>query len=167
MSAPTLTDQIQGAGSVSADALNTYVQGCDNVAQLRAFTGVSGMQVFVRGTVTPNDGGQGNYYWSASSTAPDNGLSVVKPSGIPVGYPGAWLLLNAAGGGGGGGSALAVYPNIAALRATTAYTLSPVLVEGYYAIGDGGGGLYYWSGSSTASDNGGTIIAPNAGGTGR
>ena len=118
MSAPTLTDQIQGAGSVSADALNTYVQGCDNVAQLRAFTGVSGMQVFVRGTVTPNDGGQGNYYWSASSTAPDNGLSVVKPSGIPVGYPGAWLLLNAAGGS-GSGSALAVYPNIAALRATT------------------------------------------------
>ena len=166
MSAPTLTDQIQGAGSVSADALNTYVQGCDNVAQLRAFTGVSGMQVFVRGTVTPNDGGQGNYYWSASSTAPDNGLSVVKPSGIPVGYPGAWLLLNAAGGS-GSGSALAVYPNIATLRATTAYTLSPVLVEGYYAIGDGGGGLYYWSGSSTASDNGGTIIAPNAGGTGR
>lgn len=35
-------------------------------------------------------------------------------------------------------------------------------VLGYYAAGDGGGGLFYWDSASTATDNGGTIIRPDA-----
>jgi len=40
-------------------------------------------------------------------------------------------------------------------------------VRGYYAVGDGGGGLFSWNSSDTTTDNLGTIIIPNAGGTGR
>lgn len=41
-------------------------------------------------------------------------------------------------------------------------------VSGYYAQGDGGGGRFYWDASSTATDNGGTVLAPDVtDGTGR
>ena len=55
---------------------------------------------------------------------------------------------------------------IAALKALTV-TYKSVLVLGYYAAGDGGGGKFYWDAASTATDNAGTIFALNAGGTGR
>lgn len=43
----------------------------------------------------------------------------------------------------------------------------PVHVQGYYAIGDGGGGpIRYWSNASVATDNGGSIIRPTAIGAG-
>jgi len=42
-----------------------------------------------------------------------------------------------------------------------------VTVLGYYARGDGGGGEFYWDSTSTDADNGGTVIARTAGGTGR
>lgn len=42
-----------------------------------------------------------------------------------------------------------------------------VQVLGYYAAGDGGGGVFYWDAGATDADNGGTIIQPNAGGDGR
>lgn len=40
-------------------------------------------------------------------------------------------------------------------------------VRGYYAAGDGGGGDFRWNSTSTATANGGTILATDAGGTGR
>lgn len=40
------------------------------------------------------------------------------------------------------------------------------LVRGYYAVGDGGGGFFRWNSADATADNGGTVIAPNAG-TGR
>ncbi len=40
---------------------------------------------------------------------------------------------------------------------------SGVVVGGYYAIGDGGGGQFYYDASETAADNGGTILAPTTG----
>ena len=42
-----------------------------------------------------------------------------------------------------------------------------VMVAGYYAANDGGGGIYVWNSASTAMDNGGTIIAPTGVATGR
>lgn len=42
-----------------------------------------------------------------------------------------------------------------------------VLVKGYYADGDGGGGDFYWDSTSTETDNGGTIIKATAITTGR
>jgi len=43
-----------------------------------------------------------------------------------------------------------------------------VYLAGYYAIGDGGGGPFYWDAASTATDDGGLVINPTGNaGTGR
>ena len=55
---------------------------------------------------------------------------------------------------------------IAALKALDGGSQTMVMVLGYYAVGDNGGGLFTWDGGETAADNGGTIIAPTVG-TGR
>lgn len=57
--------------------------------------------------------------------------------------------------------------SIAALRALAPRVSDSVNVLGYYTAGDDGGGNFIWNNSSTAADNGGSIIAPTAGGTGR
>lgn len=44
---------------------------------------------------------------------------------------------------------------------------STAIVSGYYSPGDGGGGIYGWDSSSTATANNGTIIQRDVGGTGR
>lgn len=86
MTVPSLKVQIQGQGIVSADNFNTYEQTCDNVANLRAFIGSTGLQVYMRGFVTPGDGGQGQFYWSASGTGPDdNGINFIVPNGAALG----------------------------------------------------------------------------------
>lgn len=96
MSAPTLTVQIQGQGSVTADQLNTYEQTCNNIADLRAFIGAPGVQVYMRGDVTPGDGGEGEFYWDATSTSPDdNGVTHIVPAGVSVG---GWVRLGSSSG---------------------------------------------------------------------
>jgi hypothetical protein len=52
--------------------------------------------------------------------------------------------------------------SMAGLKALQAGVLPCVTVLGYYAPGDGGGGDFYWDATSTAPDNGGTIIVPNS-----
>lgn len=42
-----------------------------------------------------------------------------------------------------------------------------VNVSGYYVQGDGGGGQFYWDSASVVSENGGTVIEADEGGTGR
>ena len=88
MTAPILTAQIQGQGTVSADQLNTYVQWCVNVTQLRAFIGLPNMTVFIEGYNTSGDGGAGTFYWNDTSIGPDNGTTVIVPQ---PGVPGAWI----------------------------------------------------------------------------
>lgn len=90
MTAPSLTAFIQGVTSVDADELNTFEQTCDNFSQLRGFVGVPGNQVYVRGRNSIGDGGQGVFYWSSSSTGPDNNSTVIVPTGSSKG---AWLLI--------------------------------------------------------------------------
>ena len=97
MSAPDLTVQITGQGAVTGDMLNTYVSGCDNAGELRAFVGVQGVQVFMRGTNAPGDGGEGNFFWNSNSTAPDdNGKTTIVPYGSGSG---AWTRLTGTGAG--------------------------------------------------------------------
>lgn len=63
------------------------------------------------------------------------------------------------------GSALSL-SNIASLKALTVggyVTGQQASVSGYYTSGDGGGGLFYYNSGSATADNGGTVIAPNAG----
>lgn len=67
-------------------------------------------------------------------------------------------------------SAIGRVETIAQLKALATVTfINGLTVEvlGYFAAGDGGGGMFWWDSSSVASDNTGTILAPNAGGTGR
>lgn len=58
------------------------------------------------------------------------------------------------------------FQSVAELRGqnTAAFgTTAPhALTGGYYVAGDGGGNKFIWSGSSTAADNGGTVIKPEA-----
>lgn len=88
MAAPKLTVFQQGLGAVNADNLNTLESTCDNLAQLRAFIGVQGVQVFLRGYVSLNDGGQGPFAWVSNATGPDNGATIIIPTGVSVG---AWV----------------------------------------------------------------------------
>ncbi len=54
------------------------------------------------------------------------------------------------------------------LRGLTSAAAGWVAVaHGFYAVGDGGGGVFYWDASSTAADNGGTIIQATGVTTGR
>lgn len=90
MGAPLLTAYAQGVGSVPADSLNTYVQGTSFAIQLRTFTGLTGMNVLVGGNAAVGDGGAGVFYWSAASTATDNGTTIIAPAGSATGR---WLRL--------------------------------------------------------------------------
>jgi hypothetical protein len=67
------------------------------------------------------------------------------------------------------GDILAEQNTVAALKALATIDLTGgQLVRGYYAAGDGGGGVYYWNATDATADNGGTVIIPNsAPGTGR
>lgn len=94
MNAPVNFVSIQGLGSVGADNLNTLLQWCSNVAQAREFIALPGMILVVEGTTTPNDGGQGFFYWNANATASDdNGVSTIVPLG--AGASGAWTRFGA------------------------------------------------------------------------
>lgn len=60
-----------------------------------------------------------------------------------------------------------VVPTIDALRGLSVVGLEDgqaVNLGGYYAPGDGGGGVFFYSPASARADNGGTIIAPDSGG---
>jgi hypothetical protein len=81
MTAPSLSAQIQGVGAVTADNYNTFAQTADNIAQLRAFVGLPGIEVQVRGLVTPNDGGAGLFYWLPTLTATDDGVNYIAVAG--------------------------------------------------------------------------------------
>lgn len=57
--------------------------------------------------------------------------------------------------------------SIAALKAVAVTGLPDkiqALVGGYYAHGDGGGGVFFYDAGASDADNGGTIVAPTAGG---
>lgn len=57
--------------------------------------------------------------------------------------------------------------SVAELRNMRGFACKTVHMLGYYSANDGGGGLFYWDGASTAPDNGGTVIQPNDTLTGR
>lgn len=85
MSAPALSVFIQGQSTVSADNLNTFVQGGVIASQLRALTGLPGMTAFLTGITTPNDGQGGFFYWNAAGTEPDDNLNYIQPEGTGTG----------------------------------------------------------------------------------
>ena len=151
MTAPLLNAAIQGQGTISADNLNTYIQNCTNIAQLRSFVGLPGMCVFIDGSIVQGDGGAGPFYWNTTSTGPDNDSTVIVPQ---PGVPGAWVRLPISE------TSPVNISNISSLTSFDGGATSPVVfVEGYYNPADGGGGLYVYIPTDTTSpSNGGTII---------
>ena len=72
-----------------------------------------------------------------------------------------WTQDNIAGAGGsGGGSAFSTVESIEELRAITVANAGLTYVQGYYGAGTGGNKFFYWDESSTATDDGGSVIAP-------
>jgi hypothetical protein len=86
-----------------------------------------------------------------------------------------WLNMGGGGGSGGGssvyagggslgssaGAATSTVSSFAELRGVPVPTAqTAVIVDGYYTPGDGGGGTFVWDGSSSATDNSGTIATP-------
>lgn len=148
---PALAVQANGVAVITDANLNTFVQGATLLANLRAFVGVSNMTVWMNGTVTAGDGGQGMFYWNSSSTAADDGgATTIAPNGL---LTGRWLRLSSAG------DYIEIVSNIAALRALTTVPSNVVFVQGYVTVADGGGGPYCYNPEDISSgDNGGTII---------
>ena len=163
MAAPALKVQLQGVTTVSSDNLNTYIQSCDTIAQLRGFVGADGVQVFVRGLTAPNDGGAGEFYWDDAATGPDNGVNVIVPTGSALG---AWirLVIN-------GIDAVGTYSFATTVALLAAFAPTVVLASGTVAFtagrtteGDSGGGeFFYDAADTTTADNGGTIRVDAAG----
>jgi hypothetical protein len=94
MGVPALATQVQGQGSVSADNLNTFIQTCDTIARLRNIIGLLNMQILLLGTSTPNDGGQGAFYWASGSGFVDDSFNTIVPIGTSTG---AWIRVGSAG----------------------------------------------------------------------
>lgn len=83
-------------------------------------------------------------------------------------WPHAYILTGASATGASIGT-LSILPNRAALKALpTDHALTNVLTLGYYNIGDGGGGLWYWDATSVTDDDlGYTVELDEAPGIGR
>ena len=88
MTAPKLTTYNTGtpATAITGDQLNTFIQSCDNMAQLRAFPAAPGQMVYVRGFSTLNDGGQGFFYYTLGTGTDDGGITTVVPATYPPAY---------------------------------------------------------------------------------
>lgn len=92
MTAPFLSLFQNGISQVSGDNLLTFNQTCNVVADLRGFIGTTGVQVYMRGYTAINDGGQGDFYWNAAGTGPDDaGVTAIVPNGAAVG---CWSRVN-------------------------------------------------------------------------
>lgn len=96
MTVPSLSAQIQGQGTVSADNLNTFIQTCQNSSELRTFVGLPGMVVSIQGISQPNDGLGGNFYWNPSGTETDDNLNYIQPTGSTTGEWVRYDILNSA-----------------------------------------------------------------------
>jgi hypothetical protein len=90
MTIPALTVFQDGPLAVSADQLNTFVQTAQVAAQLRTITGAGGMCVLLQGIATAGDGLGGFFFWSPTSTLPDDNLDTLVPPGT---LQGGWLRL--------------------------------------------------------------------------
>ena len=72
-----------------------------------------------------------------------------------------WELDNISGAGSsGGGAGFGYVDSIESMRQITADSTGLVYVSGYYTAGDLGGGFFTWDTTSTATDDGGSVIAP-------
>jgi len=90
MSAPANAVYTSGTGAapVTADGFNTFCQFQINYSGLKGFTGLANMTVYMQGYTSPNDGGQGMFYWSTTTGTDDGGVTTIVPNGSTSG---CWL----------------------------------------------------------------------------
>lgn len=118
MTIPSLSVQVAGTSQVDSDQFNTYQQVCNIVTDLRGFSGLTGMKVFMGGYTSNGDGGQGNFYWNASGNAPDDsGVTCITPNGVAAGQ---WTRLT-------GGSSVSTTATIFPMGRLTLTSGSPVM----------------------------------------
>ena len=79
-------DEVFGAGGSGLDNITTTVS---LIADLRVVDTTTFQSAFVEGETAINDGGQGRFYFDATSVAIDNGTTIIAPT---VGS-GRWLIL--------------------------------------------------------------------------
>lgn len=99
---PALAVQIQGQSVVTADNMNTWVQGGALANDMRTLTGLPGMTILAAGINTVNDGLGGLFFWNATSNEPDDNLDFIVPHGT---FQGAWWRLTLVVSGANGGPA--------------------------------------------------------------
>jgi hypothetical protein len=124
--------------------------------------------VTVNGKGQVTGGTNPGYLTSAVTTL--NGLSsaitLAQGANISLATAGNTITISASGGGAG----MNGVGTIAALKAASVSGVvsgDPIMLRGYYADADGGGGLFLWNATSTTADNGGTVIQVTGVATGR
>jgi hypothetical protein len=87
MTNPALNVAIAGQGVVTADNLNSYLQGGGVfLANLRGFSALTNMLVYMSGYTSNNDGGQGMFTWVLGTGTDDAGVTTIVPTGNTAGY---------------------------------------------------------------------------------
>lgn len=81
---PALTVQQPGVGVVTADNLNSFVQGGALLANLQSFSGAPGMCVYMIGYTALGDGGQGMWTWNPTLNSGNN-TTTILPFGSLLG----------------------------------------------------------------------------------
>lgn len=129
------------ASSILGENYNALVPTVDNFAAARLFVGEPGMRLYVAGTTTPGDGGQGMFSWTVGTAAPTSDALIVNA--FPAAY---WSRLSESSGGSGGtGYPVGLATGIAALNLNSgsAATLGTFVTSGYRTVGDIGAATYY------------------------
>lgn len=113
----------------------------------------SNQTIDVKGATSVGDKGGGQFYWESTSTASNNDDTVIQATGVATGR---WIR---------------VLKNTITVDSIADLKIAPIdtniSILGYYVMGDGGRGDFYWDSSSTDADNGGTIIQATGVATGR
>jgi hypothetical protein len=128
MQIPKLTLYNNGiCTAIQGDEQNTVLQWADTLATLRTFKAYPGMAVYVEGSSSLNDGGQGVFVWTLGTTT-DDGVNRIVPNGV---FPPAYW--HRQGDFNGPGS-LGLFPSLAAADAYCTAQGIPLLINENVAL---------------------------------
>lgn len=152
------------ASGSGADLIANAMRSYDVFASVRAavtpsFQAGQTLIIDVQGGTAVNDGVGGFFYWNASSTASDDGQNVIKLSGAATGR---FIRLGYIVPDG-----MVSYDVFASVRAAVTPVMASgqtliIQTEGADSVGDNLGGHFYWSATSSASDDNANVIKPTA-----
>lgn len=156
---------------IDPDQFNTYVQTVASVDTLRGFIGSPVMVIELQGTVSVGDGGQGNFYWNAAGTAPDDdGVTTVTPAGsnpgqwtrIPSALTGIVNLTNAINFADAGNITAAATTDIGSAAGNYATITGNTTITAFGTATDGAWRRVRFTGTPTLTYNATSLILPTA-----